>query len=708
MLRVISSSKLCRDGVIGLLHLISEPERVATELVISASESITRITFEEEHEERQDATDASRATWMVSKSLRMALLAAALVAVSLALFGGGWLLWQHWLDQTTGQPVAIVLTPLDGTTGDTVLDGALVDGLRIDIAQSPFVSLVSPARVRATLIDMHRPTEPLTASLAREVCERTNSQVVLHGRIARAGQHFLLTEEAASCVDGTVLAQAKQEVNSAEALPHGIDQLAESVRRKLGESRRTIARFDTPLFSANTASLEALKEYSQGVALANQGKYPDAISLLQKAVAADPSFAAGFYQLAVNEWNNENFAAERDAIEKAYALRDGASEPFRLAITSLYHLSVTQDLYESERNYRNWTEQYPRAGQAWNGLSSVQRDLGHQRDSLVSSQHTLALIPDQQGDYTNLAYSQMQTGDLKGAEATCEAAIAKGLDGDHVRWHLLEIAYALNDASLIQKQVDWIAAHPEAPFVREQEAEIAMARGRISEAHGLLVQVDAILRHQGLPGTADYDEIAEGGNLMEVGDFEGGKRMFRSVAFDFQERSALKAEAGVVGLVQVGDIVAAKNVLHSMQAEFPRGTLWNEYVGPEVEALAAMAEHRPKDAIALLERARPLEGRGTSIPKLRADAYLAAGEPALAEDSYREVVKSLWQGPESFEIPLSWLGLARALAAQGKRPAAIDAYQHFLTLWAHADPDAIYFQQAKQELGRIQRGGSAQ
>ena len=69
---------------------------------------------------------------------------------------------------------------------------------------------------------------------------------------------------------------------------------------------------------------------------------------------------------------------------------------------------------------------------------------------------------------------------------------------------------------------------------------------------------------------------------------------------------------------------------------------------------------------------------------------------------------SLWQGPESFEIPLSWLGLARALAAQGKVPAAIDAYQHFLKLWVHADPDAIYLRQAKHELCLLRPLGPAQ
>ena len=172
---------------------VLEPQLDATEVTISVSESTTRILFEEEQEDKQDATKAHVATWVVGKKFRVAL-AAALVAVCSSVIGGGWLLWQHWLDQTAGQPVAIVLTPLDGTTGDTILDSALVDGLRIDIAQSPFVSLVSPARVHATLLEMHRQAEPLTASLAREVCERTNSQVMLRGNIARTGQHFFLTE----------------------------------------------------------------------------------------------------------------------------------------------------------------------------------------------------------------------------------------------------------------------------------------------------------------------------------------------------------------------------------------------------------------------------------------------------------------------------------------------------------------------------------
>jgi hypothetical protein len=43
---------------------------------------------------------------------------------------------------------------------------------------------------------MHKPGDVMTPAMAREVCERTNSQGVLSGNIAKVGQHFLITEEA--------------------------------------------------------------------------------------------------------------------------------------------------------------------------------------------------------------------------------------------------------------------------------------------------------------------------------------------------------------------------------------------------------------------------------------------------------------------------------------------------------------------------------
>jgi tetratricopeptide (TPR) repeat protein len=610
----------------------------------------------------------------------------------------GWFGWQRWLDRTGGPPIDVVLTPMEGSTGDSVLDRALVDALRIDLSQSPFVSIVSPSRMRTTLAAMmRRPDDPMTPAIAREVCERTNSQAVLHGMIAHVGAHFLITEQATSCVNGKVLAESKRVAASAEDLPRNVDRLAESLRQKLGESRRSIARFDTPLFPGNTASLEALKDYSQATVQSNQGKYSDAIGLIKRAIAADPTFAEGYYDLAAYYRSTTNYGGEREAIVKAYNLLDSASEPVRLSITALYHSAVTQDLYEAERNYRNWAELYPRSAQAWNGLSVVERDLGRHSDALIAARRALQLRPNVMGVYVNLAFEQSTAGDFRGTIATCEQAIAKGLDGDYIRADLFSAAYALNDAALIQKQRDWEAAYPDAIYVRVAELETALTEGRFSDAKRILHQVEAIMRHQGLGPSADEIVRAEALNLIEAGDVAEGTRLFRSLPVDPED------DISVVGLARVGDFTAAENDLHAMQAKYPQGTLWNDYRAPEIEAAIAMAAHKPKDASAALERVRPLEGRDAVIPMLRGDAYLAAGEPGLAERSYRQVVEGPNQSPEIEEIPLSWLGLGRALAAQADHAAAIDAYRHFLARWANADADAMYLKQAKQELTKLQQ-----
>lgn len=367
----------------------------------------------------------------------------------------------------------------------------------------------------------------------------------------------------------------------------------------------------------------------------------------------------------------------------------------RLAIIALYHSSATQDLYEAERNYRNWTELYPRSAQAWNGLSVVQRDLGHHADALVAAQRALELRPGALGVYTNLAVEQRETGDLNGSLATCERAFARGLDGDYLRNDYFTTAYALGNAELVQKQRHWAAEHPEAFFIHIEEVEIAISEGRFADAHRLIPQIDAGLRHGGMAGAADDFIRAEAINLMEAGDVVEGSRLFRTVPGDATD------EISVLGMARIGDFAAALSSLSAMRTRFPQGTLWNDYRGPEVQAIIALATHQPKDAIAALERSRPLEGRTPFLRMLRADAFLADGKPALAETSYRQVVDGFLHHADVEELPLSWLGLARAYVAEGNRPAAVDAYGHFFTLWAHADPDALYLRQARQEFAAL-------
>jgi len=679
---------------------IKEQEQATERMVLSASESITRITVEEELVTSDTASPVLEVIQPLpsapSANRRIYGIAGGSV-VAVALCVAGWFSWQHWLDRSGGAPVQVVLTPMEGTTGDAILDKSLTQALRMDLAQSPYVSVVPDSTVQATFTQMmHKPGDIMTPAMAREICERNNSQGVLSGHIAKVGQHFLITEETSNCVDGSVVAEAKYEAEKTEDLPHGIGKIAASLRQKLGESRSSIARFDMPLVPTNTASLEALKDYTQASILANQGQFPDAITLLNSALQLDPNFAAARYSLAVYYLSTNDFVNGRKAVLKAYEVKDTASEPVRLAITAFYDTYSTQNLFAAERNFRSWTELYPRSVPAWNGLYIVQRDLGHHADSATSALKALALLATNQALYEDAAFGQITSGDIQGARATLDSAIAHKLDGDRIRSGYMMIAILLHDSELLHVQLAWIEAHPEASYCRMAQVYIAVEEGRFDDAHRLLQQLTNLLRQQGLSGLADAITKNIGTSLIEAGDREAGIRIFRSVPLDPEDGDDL------AGLVAVGDFKTAEADLQAVRSKYPQGTLSQHYFGPLVEAGIELANHHPQQAIALMEATRPLDDHSLSTRKFLGDLYLSAGQPSLAEKEYRTVIAHREIEAESVDYALSWLGLGEALAAEGNRAAAIDAYQHFFTLWAHADPDAMYLKQAKQEFATLQ------
>ena len=308
----------------------------------------TRVVVEEETEEH---IAAWRSPWWLG------LWSGTVVLLCVV----GWLGSHWWLDSVGGAPVQVVLTEFDGTTGDSLLDHSLADALRMELAQSPFVTVLSSSLIRQTLVQMtHKPDERLTADLARDLCERTGSQVVLHGSIARPGSHFLLTEEATNCSDGSIVASAHFEAPAQESLPHSVDLLAATLRRKLGESRRTIHRFSAPLFPQTTGSIDALKDYSQALLLSQRGKLTEAIALLQQAVVADPNFAAAFLDMANYSANLGDAEAEKRYLTRAFDLRDTATAPTRLYIEARHATTITGDLFEGMRKFNTMAELYPR------------------------------------------------------------------------------------------------------------------------------------------------------------------------------------------------------------------------------------------------------------------------------------------------------------------------------------------------------------
>lgn len=650
---------------------------------IEAGDSITtaRLVYEEETERV-----------LLRRSPALVVLVVAGISLIAAV---GWLAWLRWEDHIGGPPVQVVLADLDGGTGDPVLDRSLVEAMRYDLMQSPFVTVLSAATVRQTLPQMMRkPDDPLPAALARDLCERTGSQAVLHGSVARLGSHFLLNEEATNCVDGSTMAIAKEEAAAREELPRSVDRLAATVRHGLGESRRTIARFGAPLFAVNTGSIEALEAYSQAHLLSQRGKMPDAIGLLERAVELDPQFAAAYLDLSNFYANLGDQAHERASILKAFELRDTAAAPTRLYIVAHYHAAITGDLFESLRNYREWIAVYPRSAQPWVGLLEMNRLLGRHAEAVDAARHAIAINPRYLTVYYGLALEQMHAGDLAGARATCEQALSRGLDGDLIRMDLLRIAWLQHDTALFRQQVAWAAAHSDrSSHVLLNEAELALAEGRIGDAGGLLEQTTDSLRQQGLTTLATTYRQTIARTYIELGEVDEGRRLLDGAAIDPEESDE------IVALAETGDTSGAMAMLRDGLSRHPQSTLWNNVYGPEIRAAAALMGHRPGEAVAALEPARAFEGTTLDIGVLRARALLEAGQAAEAEREYLRVLAHPEVDPFSDALPLAQLGLARALKQQGKGEAPA-AYRKFFAAYSQARSDAALLKQALREQSK--------
>jgi hypothetical protein len=86
---------------------------------------------------------------------------------------------------------------------------------------------------------------------------------------------------------------------------------------------------------------------------------------------------------------------------------------------------------------------------------------------------------------------------------------------------------------------------------------------------------------------------------------------------------------------------------------------------------------------------------------LRALARWRAGSDADAIRDFQEIIDQRGVDPFSPLLPMSQLGLARALAHDGRDSESRKAYEQFLQAWSSADSSVPVLVQARRELSRL-------
>jgi tetratricopeptide (TPR) repeat protein len=171
--------------------------------------------------------------------------------------------------------------------------------------------------------------------------------------------------------------------------------------------------------------------------------------------------------------------------------------------------------------------------------------------------------------------------------------------------------------------------------------------------------------------------------------------------------------AAGLALAFSGHSALSQPLADDLERRFPEDTFAKFTYVPVLRALSALERGKPTDSVERLQIALPYE---LAVNGLNFNFYLGGlhsayvrGEALVAGHRYADAVAEFQKilnhrgivGADPIGA-LAHVELGRAFALSGDQSKAKAAYQDFLTLWSHADPDIPILRQAKAEYAKLQ------
>jgi DNA-binding winged helix-turn-helix (wHTH) protein/tetratricopeptide (TPR) repeat protein len=697
--------------------------RIASTSAVAVQERETEERDEEaespDSSEEDEFEDRKRRGLFSGQKRSLALWTLGAVVVIAAVAVAGWYAWRG-KPKARQQTIGLVIGEFRNNSPEPLFKFAFQTAATIDLQQSPFVKLASEQDFHDARVSIEAGTSGHSATqVLRAVCKRLNSQAYVNGEIHRLGQKFLFSLEAFDCSDGQSLARSVGIADTADGVLPVLDKVAADLRRQLGESPDSIAKFNMPIFGkpvagSDTGSLEAFNTFSEARLLSEAGKYSDAVPLLNRAVSIDPRLTLAYLDLGLASANLGDVEMARLALTRAHESRDSVDQYNRLAIIAAYDNLVTGDLQASIRNQREAMALYPQNASFPANLASFELRAGNAAMAIDPARKALTLNPGNPAVYTDLAHAQLSLGQFDEATKTCQKAIEKHLDTAEIHGYLLQIGYLLLDQSAMDEQIAWGRRQDpesrEASYMQLQQALMAFAEGRVKSAQASFVAIADSYRRRGQFDEADRVMDALPRMQAEVGQLASAQALLGRLP----EANGANEASGqngawdstaiadlAVAWAEVGNVSRAEAMLKRELDAHPQGTLWQAYAGPQVSASIDLNQGHPEAAIQSLQPAMPFDLLSFAAPGLRGRAYLAAKQPELAEVEFHKILDHSGIEPFSYNFPLARLGLARALSAEGKLVDAGQAYKIVFAIWKDADPDLPRLVAAKQEYAKL-------
>ncbi len=619
----------------------------------------------------------------------------------------------------------VILADFENRTSDSTLGETVTELFRIDLSQSPTLTVLEPAQVDQILRRMERePGTRLSATLAQEAAAREGLKAYVTGDVVSLGSGFVVSGRMLATATGEALVSHRENASTADEIVGAVDRLSAKLRERIGESFKTV-RSDPPLAEVTTSSMEALRLYAQGSLIGTQtAEYDRGIQLLEQAIELDSTFAMAYRKLAVWRVNASRDGAD-SAAQRAYDLRSRVGERERWLIEAAYHDYVTDDDEARNNAYLSLLDKYPNDRTAINNLA-----LGYRRAGRRQEASELALRSVRNGGAPSVTYTGLldDLGDLGRLDQAEEVLQQFKTDFPaHPTLGEYELLLAYNRGNLDaakQRAEQWraeVAGNPQyagAPL--SYLAQLAALRGRVAEsarlqraAIELLIDwlgdrvpaavIENIEMFQHIDGLNARLWYGTGGTVTVdtlESEVRGLRRQLPDTLFPAYPFIELFARVGAVD--RAADMLAETR-RQDEQSDDPS----DPWEWKEEEALVAMAAGDPLGAVRLYHEYRAasptcnlptcaLFGIGTAFDSAGvADSAIVYFERVLTEPAWDRLDADARQKP----VMLRRLGELYETRDPAK---AIEYYNRFVDLWADADPELQpVVQEVRRRIARL-------
>ena len=278
------------------------------------------------------------------------------------------------------QAPSLAILPFYNASGDSALDWlgpSLGDMLSTGVGQSSHLRTISPDRLQQVMHDLRiAPGTEIDAATLRRIAEFANADMVVSGKYTKQGTQIRIDaalqnlKKNGAPVPLQAQAQSQQEVSTA------VDRLAEGIRQNLALSPNLVKELQAQSYRPTSKSVDALRDYNQGVQLMRQANNLEALKRLQSAVKEDPEFALAYSKLG------EVYSAlgyDSDAEQASQRAMD-LSQDLPLSAKYLIEASrarVTKDTTKAIAAYENLEKSFPDNQDVLFALGHLYEDAGN-------------------------------------------------------------------------------------------------------------------------------------------------------------------------------------------------------------------------------------------------------------------------------------------------------------------------------------------